>query len=444
MNKVISLVKSKMQFYKDGMWKLSPDEEKEMSSLDKFVKLLICGTRKFMAKNLMQQASALTYFSLLSVVPVVAMVFGVAKGFGFDKMLEEILMHKFADKKDILLQVFDFANSLLANTHGGMIAGIGLLVLFWSVMKVLGNIEGVLNDIWDVKTQRSPARKLSDYFSIMLLAPVLLILSNSATIYISSFIHDVALKIHWTSSFEWFITFGLKIIPFSLVWFGLAFIYMIMPNTKVKFKPAFIGGVTAGIIFQIVQWVYIRFQVGVASYNAIYGSFAALPLFLVWLQTSWFIVMFGAVISNAVQNGFNAEFENEEIILSHEQKLTISLWLAYLVAKNFEKGGKPMEIKQISRETGMSHYLVKFTMKRLELAQIVTRVYTTERDIYMYQPAITTNKISVQMIEENMDKLYEQRIVSTSTDDYLKIKQLMNSRREILHSSPVNVLMKEI
>jgi len=444
MKNSIQKIKSAITFYTNDIWRLSPEKEQKLSLINRIIRLLIVGWRRFTTKGCMQKASALTYYSLLSVVPVVAMIFGIAKGFGFEKILEKMLLEKFADKEAILMQVFDFSNSLLSNTHGGMIAGIGLIVLFWSVMKVLNNVEMTLNDIWDVKAQRSIPRMVSDYFSIMFLAPVLLIISNSATLYISTAVPMIISKIPVLSHSVGLVIFLFKLLPFSLVWLGFAIIYMIMPNTKVTFKAAFIGGVISGIIFQLIQWVYIRFQIGVASYNAIYGSFAALPLFLIWLQLSWFVVLLGASVSHIVQHGYHAEYDRDDIVISHDQKQKLSLWITFMIVRNFEKGQKPVNVKEIAVLAKVNFMLLKTILKRLEHAHIITRVHTLDKELFLYQPAVSTNLLSTFYFEEAFDTVGEHKIEITDNEEYDKVSAFLNKKQSFFSNSEINILIKDL
>lgn len=444
MYSVVNKIKRKIRFYREDIWKIKASENAKITMFDLFVKTMLFGVRKFNSKGCLHKASALTYYTLLSIVPILALVFGIAKGFGYEKILEEILLRKFADKKEVLLQVFEFSNSLLENAHGGMVAGIGVVVLLWSVMKVLGNIESVLNDVWDVKSRRRAVRQLSDYFSIMLLGPVILIVSNSATIFITNYIHIKSMEAHLPVYIEWWISFGLKIIPFSFVWFGLTFLYVVMPNTKVRFKPAFVGGIIAGVMFQIVQWLYIHSQMAMAGYNAIYGSFAAIPLFLLWLQISWYIVMFGAAISNTIQNGLNVEFQNDDIILSHDQKLKLSLWIMHIITSNFEQGKGAVNQNDISKRTGMSLFLCKFLMNRLENAGLITKVYSKDKELQLFQPAVSTNCLTLEFIELKLDALYEQKIAFLPNEDYQKITDIIRNRQQSINQSEANKLLIHI
>ena len=231
-----------------------------------------------------------------------------------------------------------------------MIAGIGLIVLFWAVIKVLGQIEDSFNDIWGIKEQRTIGRMFSDYLSLMLICPVLIILSSSVTVFVTTQVNLIMEKFSILGVFSPLVFFCLKLLPYCLLWGLFTFCYIFMPNTKVRFSSGLLAGIIAGTIFQVVQWGYITFQIGVVKYNAIYGSFAVLPLFLVWLQLSWLIVLYGAELSFAHQNVDTYEFEPDALQASHRLKTLLSLQIAHHLIKNFTTGEKPLTARQISHE----------------------------------------------------------------------------------------------
>ena len=191
--------------------------------------------------------------------------------FGFEKSLEKELLEKFSSQQEVLSQVIGFAHSLLENTRGGMIAGIGLLVLFWSVVKVLSHIERSFNDVWEIKEARPFGRKFGDYLSIMLIAPLLIIVSSSITLFIQTQVELIAEKVALLGMFSSLILPLFSLSPYVVIWLLFTFLYIFMPNTKVDFKSGVLAGIVSGTVFQITQLLYISFQVGVARYNAIYG-----------------------------------------------------------------------------------------------------------------------------------------------------------------------------
>ena len=223
-----------------------------------------------------------------------------------------------------------------------MVAGIGSVILFWSVIQVLNNIELSFNDIWQVKKARTPVRKFSDYLAMMIIAPFAIALSGSFTVKINQA----------ANNFE-FIQPILKLVPFASMWLLFTVIYIVMPNTKVKFKYALIAGIVAGSLTMLLQWGYFEFQIGVTRFNTLYGSFAAIPLFLLWLQITWLIVLMGAEISFAYQNIESYEYEEDALSLNHDNKRILSLLITQHVVKNFEEGGTPRTNEQLSHELGI-------------------------------------------------------------------------------------------
>ncbi|MGA8179432.1 MAG: YihY/virulence factor BrkB family protein, partial [Desulfobacterales bacterium] len=338
MTEILALKAKVIDFIRTDIWRVrSKDLSRTRYLLVKQLRIIILAVRGFRKNKCPLSASALTFYSVLSIVPVVAMAFGIAKGFGFQNILEKQLLEKFQGQEEVMNRIVSFARSLLDNTKGGIIAGIGIIFLLWTVIKLFSQIERSFNDIWDVKTPRTFARKFSDYLSIMLISPILFILSSSVTVFISTQITAIAQKVALIGMFSQVIFLMLQFIPYGLIWILFTFMYMLMPNTKVKFSSGLVAGVVAGTVYQIAQWAYITFQVGVAKYNAIYGSFAALPLFLIWVQLSWMIVLSGAEISFAYQYVDTYEFEPDGRPISPAFKKLLSLQISRLVISRFLK-----------------------------------------------------------------------------------------------------------
>ena len=366
------------------------------SKLIRLLQIMILSGKEFIQKRYLDKASALTYYTILSIVPIAAMAFGIGKGFGFDKNMEQYLISLFADKQDIVDMIIEFSESMLAKTQGGLIAGIGIVVLLWTVIKVMGNIESAFNEIWSVNKQRSLTRKLSDYLTIMLLAPVCLIVSYSVTSYISDWISTMAQQIEWVSKFNGLISLGMKLLPYSLLWFAFAMLYLVMPNTKVNFKAAVISGIITGIAFQVIQYFYFEFQVGVSNYNAIYGSFAAIPLFLVWLQMSWTIILLGAGIAYSIQNVKNFEYEFEVSKLSPQLKTKLALLILHSITQRFTNAEPPQSSLEISEDTEIPHRITKLVLSALVDAELVHEVKTSDEQSFAYAPAFDLEKMDIQ------------------------------------------------
>ena len=222
-----------INFVKDDMWELDGESLPAWKRFGvKALKLFILAGRGFVKDNCSLRASALTLYTLLSIVPVIAMLFGVAKGFGFEQKMKAQLLDQGSDQDEMMLQLIDFAENMLANTQGGLVAGIGLLVLFWTIIKVISTIEASFNHIWSVDKGRTIGRKLSDYLSLMMLAPVLLITASSISVFVKIQITGLAESIALPEAGSSLVISGLSYLPMLIIWVLFSFVFIFMPNTK--------------------------------------------------------------------------------------------------------------------------------------------------------------------------------------------------------------------
>ncbi len=442
----IPALKSKIiNFIKTDIWRIRVKNlPRKKSFIIRQLRIFLLTVRGYVRDKCTLQASSLTFYSLLSIVPIVAMAFGIAKGFGFQKLLEKQLLEKFPGQEEVMMQIVSFAQSLLENTKGGMIAGIGVAVLLWSVIKLLGNIERSFNDIWEIKNSRTIGRKFSDYLSIILISPVLVILSSSVTVFITTQVTQITEKVALLGIISPLILFIIKLLPYCLVWILFTFIYILMPNTKVNFSSGFIAGVIAGTIFQVAQWAYINFQVGVAKYNAIYGSFAALPLFLIWLQLSWLIVLFGAEISFACQYVDTYEFEPDCRHISPIYKKIVSLQIAHLVVMTFSKGEKPLTASKISHALEIPIRLVHQILDEFVESGIFSDTYIKEYKELAYQPARDINVISIKSIIDALDQIGVDNIPVSQTSELKVLSEALQTFSDAVDKLPSNRLLKDI
>jgi len=439
------LIQRAADFIKQDIWRirrtsLSPGK----SFFLNLVRVLLLSIRGFDEDKCQLRASALTFYSLVSIVPIAAMAFGIAKGFGLEKLLEEQLRNKLVGHEDILANVIQFSNALLANTKGGLIAGVGVVVLFWAVIKVLGQIEYSFNDIWGVKDKRPLGRMFSDYLSLMLVGPLILILSGGTTVFITVQVGLIMEKFSVLGSFSPLIFFFLKLLPYTLLWFLFTFLYIFMPNTKVELSAALIAGIITGTIFQIVQWVYITFQIGVVQYNAIYGSFAALPLFLAWLQLSWLIVLYGAELSFAYQNVDTYEFEPDALQASHRLRTLLSLQVAHHVITNFIKGENPLTAPEISHQLDIPIRFVNDILFELGKSNILSKAEIEGSEEHGYQPARDANLLTINYVIEAMEKRGLNNIPFTQAPEFAALSASIEAFGKTIEKLPENRLIKEL
>jgi membrane protein len=333
---------------------------------------------------------------------------------------------------------------MLETTQGGVIAGIGLVLLFWAVVKVLGNIENAFNSIWRVQQPRSIARKFSDYLSIMLISPLLVILQSSATVFITTHVQQIAQEIAVIGYFSPLIALAFKLIPYVIVWVLFTMVYMIMPNTRVKFTSGLAAGVIAGTGYQLFQGFYIALQVGAARYNAIYGSFAALPLFLAWLQISWVIVLFGAEISSAKQNAQEHEFEADTAKASPGLRKMIALQIARLVVHKFVAGEKPLTAASIAAELDQPLRLTHRVLGELVESGVLNEVLFEEALTPIYVPARDVDQFTISFILEALETRGVNDLPLLEGEESSALSRALAQLRESLRQSPGNRNLKEL
>ncbi len=410
----------------------------------KSLRVLLMAVRRFTTDNCYLKASALTFYSLLSIVPVLAALFGVAKGFGLKEAVEFELKKQFAEQQEVLEQAMSFAHALLDHTQGGIVAGVGVLFLLWTVIKLLGNIEISLNDIWRIHKPRSFSRKFSDYLAILIVCPVFITISGSLNLALVSEIRELGAEHAWVQSISGYLFWTLRWIPYVLVWAVFSFLYLFVPNAKVKPSAGLLGGVVAGTLYQIAQWVYITFQIGVAQYGAVYGSFAALPLFLVWLQTSWMIVLFGGEIAAAAQNLEDYEFRHACDEVSSNFKRTLSLLITHRVISSFCKGEAAPRAIHLSRELEIPIRLVRDILSDLTRAKILSEVHNPETEELTYQPACHVDLLTLRFVSDSLDHVGTDQIPVAKSKEFTALSKALREQSTLLEKAPSNRPLKDL
>ncbi len=414
------------------------------SFLLKVLRIVLLAVRGFHADQCALRASALTFYSILSIVPVVAVGFGIAKGFGFQAMLRSRIEAAFVGHEEVSRYVVNVAEDLLRSARGGVIAGIGVAILLWAVIRVLGNIEKSFNVIWGIRRHRPLSRRFTDYLSLLLICPLLLVLSSGATVVVTSKIEDVVRNVAVVGFFGPVILPVIRLLPYCIVWGLFAFLYIFIPNTKVKLRSGILAGVLAGTVFQLVQWAYISFQIGVTGYNAVYGSLTALPLFLVWLQVSWLVVLFGAEVSFAHQNVETYEFEPDCLLASHSFRTLVALKAAHLCVRNFVDGESPRTAAGIARELGAPVRLVHDVLDELVDSGVLTRTQEEELREPAYQPGKDTAILSVGYVIQALNERGIDDIPMAKSPELDQLSRCIRGLAEAGQKSPANVLLRDI
>lgn len=402
----------------------------------RFLRAICTAGAEFFRDQCMLRSSALTFYTLMSIVPLLAVIFGIAQGFGLEQMLERELISHMAGQQQALERIIAFARRLLENTRGGLMAGVGFAVMFWSAIKVLGQIESALNGIWDVDKPRRWVRKFTDYLALMLIAPILLVSAGSATVFLRAQIDAAAGQLEVARALGPMVDFALKLGPLLLIWALFTLIYLAMPNTRVPFKTALAGGVFAGTLFQVVQSLYIAFQVGVASSNAIYGSFAALPLFLVWVKTSWTIFLFGAEFSCAFRDGNAGAVRRSWSELSAFERKTLGLRTTRRLAQAFAAGERPVSLHAMAREFKLPVRLLEQAAEELKRGGVIAEI-RGERG-RAFQPAFDIRQLTISRVVEAIERIGEEYKPAPESPETRRLAGALEDFHRAAAGSPAN------
>ncbi len=354
------------------------------------VKVVVIAVRTFIDDKVMTKAAALTYSTLFAIVPILALIFAIARGFGFENIVTSLLKNGIIGENESLNTVMQFIDGYMQYVSSGAFIGIGLLFLLWSVYSLADGIEANLNMIWHVKQARGMGRKITDYFSLILLIPIGIICLSGLSVATRSILEGMEGYLLLGG----FVQFLISAMPFLLA--GLIFtgFYMFMPNTKVKFKYAIIPGIIAGCLFQLLQNLYFKGQFSLSSYNAIYGGFAALPLFLFWLNLSWSIILFGCELAYVSQNNDNFNYFKEPDKISRRHEDFYCLMVMALICKRFNKGLPALKMKEIVHKLQIPHRYVISSLDTLTDAGLLETVNAEEREP-AYVPSTDTQRLTV-------------------------------------------------
>lgn len=397
MSKLSDFIKKSYHFILHDVWRITETElSKNKRITYRFLKVIVISVRRISQDNLVIRASALTYSILFALVPMIALFIAIGKGFGVENLIQEKLTEALIAQKELIPTILDFVNKYLESTQGGLFIGIGIFILLYSVLSFFNEVERTFNSIWEVKKTRSIMLQITSYFTALFFIPILMVLSGGIGIYFNSILAEL--------QFQYILSpitrFGMKFTPYFISWIVFSFMYIAIPNTRVNFKSGVIAGIIAGTAFQFFQNIYIYGQVYLSRYDVVYGSFAAIPLLLLWLQISCLIILLGAEISYASQNLQNYEYEGDSNTISIRYKKFLTLFLTYVIIKRFENEEPPLKNDEIAATYKLPIRLVNQILT--ELTDISVIIEITDEDIKTraYQPAMDINKLTVKMLLE--------------------------------------------
>ncbi len=395
---ITRVVRQVIQFLRRDLWILDIAGLNQMRRLVvKTLQVLYMVGEGAIRDKLLVRASALTYWTLLSIVPLLAFTFSILKGLGVQKRLEAALLQRLAvGSQDIASQIIGYIDHVNINSLGA----IGLVVLMVVVFSMLNNMEITFNDIWGLKKHRSTIRKISDYFSFLILLPIVFFVVISLT---ASFKSNAIMT--WMTSQPGLGTLVisiLKVLPFVMLSIFFTFLYLFMPNTRVKFWPALMAGIFAGMVWQLAQWGYVSLQVGMTRYNVLYGTFAQIPFMLIWIYFSWVIVLFGAEFSFALQNVSIYKREQESTSVNLESRFELALAFLKDIDQVYNNGGKRWQDVSLAEQHRVSIRLARSVLNWMNDAGLVIMLGHEQQEQII--PAINIGILPVAEIIERLEQ----------------------------------------
>lgn len=419
LQRLIDLAMKNWEYCSEGVWNDSRNNWKVNA-----IKTANLSIRSFLNQDLQSQACAMTYRTLLAIVPALALLFAIGRGFGLQDVLQEELIKYFPSQRLVLNQAFGFVDSYLSQASGGIFVGIGIVFLLWTLISLLSSVEDSFNTIWQVASGRKIWRKITDYLAIFLVLPVLMICASGLSLFMTTSLKTLLPFAFLDSA----LSFLFDCLSIALTWVFFAGSYMLIPNTKVKPLPALISGVVVGSAYQILQWIFVSGQMYVSKYNAIYGSFSFLPLMLIWLQLVWLITLIGGVMCYSQQNISEFNYGSKIKNISHRYQIEITVVIMAIVARKFVNNEKPLTSFDIAAHYDIPINLVKPIVEKLNKAGLINYLNSGSNDLATHplQPAINVTNVTVGDVISKVYSYGDSNFIPGFAKRYEKIIELNN------------------
>ncbi len=403
-------------------------------TLVRIYKLIFYMVRGMLNHGTLIRSAAMTYYTITSLVPIVAVAFALVKGFGLADTLVGSLYGLFPQYPEVIDYVVSFAENALARTQGGLMASVALLMLFWSVIQLFSAIESAFNNIWEVKTTRSIARQWSDYLAVTLIVPILWIVAYATGSHLEDVLRDT-----------WYFNLLSRLLSMLFMWLMFTLLYLIIPNAKVKFTSALTAGIVAGTIFLLFQWGYVYLQKSMTSYNAIYGSFAALPLFLLWVQVSWQILLIGGELSFAFQNITRFGEEHEWQRISYDQRRKVMLATMLIIVRHFQSRGGALSAAEIRRELNLPTRIINDVLFQLTKAgQLIDARKNEDEREASYAPAYDIAQMSIYGVLSAVENHGDNPLEFDTESDLRRVEEILDGMKQDSLTSPRNVRLIDL
>lgn len=405
------------------------------------LKIANISVKSFMDKGLQSQACAMTYRTALAIVPALALLLAIGRGFGFQSLLQDELFGIFPAQHKAISQALVFVYSYLNQSSEGIFVGVGVLFLLWTLISLLGSVESTFNLIWGVKSGRSFWRKITDYTAMLLILPVLMICASGITIFLSS-----TLQTFFEPEFMTPVISGLlEVLSWVFTWLFFTGVFIMIPATKVYFANAMAAGFFTGTAFLVLQWLFVSGQMYVTKYNAIYGSFSFLPLMLIWIQLTWMAVLCGALICYSSQSVFLYAFSTQVSEITPRYRRMVAYAVITLIVRRFTAGLKPLSGAQITAATDIPPRLLSDIIDELTRAGLINRVVLDDKqEVYGYQPAVDPDMLSLGMVRRSLDNLGRADFIPLFAERFGPVNDVLVKINQQTEQAADAILLSEI
>lgn len=431
---IATFITNKINYYVSGVWN---DPRQTMGV--RLIRTINLSVNSFLNRGLQLRSMSLTYSTVLAIVPAIALLVAIGRGFGLQNYLQDELYNFFPSQHRAISAALSFVDSYLNEATQGIFVGAGIIFLLWTVISLLSYIEDSFNSIWDIKTERSLFQKLTDYISICLIIPILMICSSGVSIFMSTTVQDNLYFPFLTPV----VNIIMELVPFFLCWIAFSLCYLLIPNTKVEIKYAAISGIICAILFQILQLLFVNGQIYVSKYNAIYGSFAFLPLLLIWLQFSWLILLAGCVLTYSLQNVFMFNFNGNSEKLSLQGWRSVALIVMGVISRLFIEGKKPLTNIEIAVQYSLPIRVVNNVINSLHKANLVYTVKLDNGSLGQV-PAIELQNFTVGSFLKTFDSIGDETLVEQLNYIYPDFFDTIDPIREKTYELYSTLLIRDL
>ena len=402
------------------------------------LKVINLSVRSFLDRDLQMRAGSLTYSTVLAFVPALAMLFAIGRGFGFQALLQSQLMNYFPAQRQALTSALSYVDNYLSQASQGAFIGIGVVVLLWTLLSLMSNIEDTFNKVWGITKDRSMVRKFTDYTALMLLLPVMMMCSAGVEVLMSDTVQQALAD----DFFSPVARVALRLTPWLVTWGVLSMMFYVIPNTRVNLRCAIGAGLLSAIGFQVLQWLFVTGQVYVSKYNAIYGSFAFLPLLLVWLQLSWLITLSGVALTYAAQNYYNFAHANQVSDISPRYADELALGMLALMARRFSDRKPAVTRSELLCDLDLPAMLADRLLERLQRAGLISTITTDDEPAY--QPAYDVNQLTVTSALDALSRIGNSQFIAKADRRFKSLHKHVEKLHDAQLSTHGDMLLHDL